>query len=976
MKFGEYEDSYFIDEVRDGYLVPSMMKRLWAMNLKVYNTLSEVCEKHGVECTAMWGTLVGAIRNGGYIPWDDDIDLGMIRSDYQEIENAEKAGEFPGEYWIRDYEFTETENIVKNIMSTKSLVEKYEVWGDNYGFPFAGIIDIFVQDYIPIEGEESEKYWHLIEKMGEIRQREKTRNKKAFDMEFERDLKALSKELSIKFDKTSKTSLFVQLMKAMDEFCARYDENSSNWIGIPSYYLASNRNMYMSKHLYAHYIDVKFECSNMRVPAGYDGILRRTYGDYMIPHLQYGAHGYPVYENMNKDAKQVAGFELTGYHYDSSAVETIRGKRTPKAGLKDSLFESLKLLKEAHAYMMGPDALSESAVIDDLCGQCQELAIQVGESIENRAVDGESIVRPFEEYCEYLYGIHTCDDASEKVRLCGGLSDHEKRIENAINSVSELRQVVFILYRSDDLPAVYSLWKAVSGTPGWKAVVIAVPYYMKDAYQQIDKESFVLETEGFLDDIMLTDYNSYDFEANHPNIIVHTHPYDEYNGALSIHPFFYMQNLYQYTDRLVLIPTFKHREASQGDRVRYVLRTYLETPGAVIADNICVQSDDMKRACAGIMSEIKGTSVESELARFISVGLPLDDYSSMKNAEKGSSDSGSTSQLKLLYMPGGSVIYEYGERALNKIKSFLNGMEEYGEDVRILWCEDPYICDILSEPCPELWKSYNEIKDEYVKKPFIEYIEPDDDIDRVVMCDGMYGDGCVWMNEFREKNKPVLWATPWVEPYTRPVSENPDIIVWTPDMTIAIESEGQGWNVGKLLAAMKNRKDKKQEPTRHGEMIWKRLTTVRRGIAVVYNRVVDSESGNKTVQALNSLDKYEVYDCPLDEGHTIQSYYVGWDEVDLVITINLAGFEWRSSGDNSMYATLAINAFHIINREVDNEARLLSGLIPITMKFITDTKERLDRIRSDYRRIHDGCYMESVEGIGDLLENLDWRRAR
>lgn len=976
MKSNQYDDSFFEDEVRDGYLIPSMMKRLWAMNLKVCDTLGEICDKQGSECYAMWGTLVGAIRNGGYIPWDDDIDLGMIRSDYRRIEESYKSGEFPGEYWIRDYEFTESENIVKNIMSTKSLVEKYESWGDNYGFPFAGIIDIFVQDFIPIEGEEADRYWKLIERMGEIRAREKSRDKKRFDIEFERDLKALSKDISIDFDKSSKTSLFVQLMKAMDKFCARYDEKDSNWIGIPSYYIASNHSMYMSKHLYAHYIDVNFESGTMRVPAGYDGILRRTYGDYMIPYLQFGAHGYPVYESMNEDARRVAGFELMGYNYDGSHVESVRKKRMEKCSLRDKLRESASLLKEAHAYMISADPTSESASIDDLCGQCQEVAIQMGESIEKCAENGENHIKVLEEYCEHLYRIHTCENMDDKKMLCSELMRYDTEIEKVIDCISELYQVVFILYHATDWPAVRSLWEAVTHTKGWKAVVIATPYYYKDAYQQTDKEAPIIEKEGFPEDVELTDYDSYDFEMSHPDIIVHTFPYDSYNGALSLHPYFYMENLYQFTDRLVLLPTFRHREASQGDRVRYVLRKYLETPGAIIADTICVQSEEMKQACAQILAEIKGSTKESELSRFVAVGVPIDDavYCPPKTTDGAE---GKFSKKRLLYMPGGSVIYEYGEAAIEKIRVFLDEMENHAEEFMVLWCEDPYLRDILSEPCPELLDSYMKLKDEYIGRGFIEYIGSDADVDRVAMCDGMYGDGCVWMNDCREKHKPVLWETPGADISVKPYSSDHEEIIWSPDMTIAIESDGQGWNLGSLLIAMSNISDDKCETSNSGERIWQSLTSVRRGIAVVYDASSDSEDGKRIVEKLNNIGRYEVYDCPLNPEHSIQSYYTGWDEVDLVITVNLAGFKWRSSGDNSMYATLAINAFHYIDRDVENESRLLSGLIPITMKFITDTDDRLNRLNSNYRRIYDICTMDdNWDGLDDMLTGLDWRRVR
>jgi phosphorylcholine metabolism protein LicD len=50
---------------------------------EVLNFIVNVCEKHGIEYWLEGGTLLGAVRHGGFLPWDDDIDLGMMRKDYE-----------------------------------------------------------------------------------------------------------------------------------------------------------------------------------------------------------------------------------------------------------------------------------------------------------------------------------------------------------------------------------------------------------------------------------------------------------------------------------------------------------------------------------------------------------------------------------------------------------------------------------------------------------------------------------------------------------------------------------------------------------------------------------------------------------------------------------------------------------------------------------------------------------------------------
>ena len=71
----EFPDSYFEDEVREGFYIPSLMKRAWAAQMEVLEIVGEICEKHHIRYFAEWGTLLGAVRHGGRIPWDDDIDI-------------------------------------------------------------------------------------------------------------------------------------------------------------------------------------------------------------------------------------------------------------------------------------------------------------------------------------------------------------------------------------------------------------------------------------------------------------------------------------------------------------------------------------------------------------------------------------------------------------------------------------------------------------------------------------------------------------------------------------------------------------------------------------------------------------------------------------------------------------------------------------------------------------------------------------
>ena len=85
MKKPEFLPEFFIDEVRDGFYVPEMMKRFWAAQLMVLYEIVKICDRHSIPWYADMGTLLGAVRHKGYVPWDDDIDISMKREDWEEF---------------------------------------------------------------------------------------------------------------------------------------------------------------------------------------------------------------------------------------------------------------------------------------------------------------------------------------------------------------------------------------------------------------------------------------------------------------------------------------------------------------------------------------------------------------------------------------------------------------------------------------------------------------------------------------------------------------------------------------------------------------------------------------------------------------------------------------------------------------------------------------------------------------------------
>ena len=75
------------------------LKKLQKVELEILQDFADLCEKYKIDYFGCGGTCIGVMRHGGYIPWDDDIDIAMARKDYEKFLKAAKK-EYPGKYRI------------------------------------------------------------------------------------------------------------------------------------------------------------------------------------------------------------------------------------------------------------------------------------------------------------------------------------------------------------------------------------------------------------------------------------------------------------------------------------------------------------------------------------------------------------------------------------------------------------------------------------------------------------------------------------------------------------------------------------------------------------------------------------------------------------------------------------------------------------------------------------------------------------
>ena len=90
------------DEIRSGFLVTSHRKKLWNVQIGLVNEFARVCKKYNLKWFVIGGTLLGAVRHKGFIPWDDDFDVAMLRPDYNKFVQI-AAKEFKPPYFLDNW---------------------------------------------------------------------------------------------------------------------------------------------------------------------------------------------------------------------------------------------------------------------------------------------------------------------------------------------------------------------------------------------------------------------------------------------------------------------------------------------------------------------------------------------------------------------------------------------------------------------------------------------------------------------------------------------------------------------------------------------------------------------------------------------------------------------------------------------------------------------------------------------------------
>lgn len=263
------------------------MREVQEGSLEILKKIDDICSRLNLKYCLAYGTLIGAIRHKGFIPWDDDVDIMMPRKDYNLFLN----------YFIEHKEELKPLEIINPQVNNKCPYtisrisdSRYQLDVDNeedYGIGL--FVDVYPLDGVGNTVEAYSKLKNTSSRFASMcflstRQSVKRENTKSA-------LKYIIKFPAFVVAKILGKEFFMNKLYNMADKC---DYDNSKYIGCIIWASDDGVRGIFPKEWFDEMIDVEFEGSYFKAPKEYDKVLTHGYGDYMKlpPEKERIAHHY------------------------------------------------------------------------------------------------------------------------------------------------------------------------------------------------------------------------------------------------------------------------------------------------------------------------------------------------------------------------------------------------------------------------------------------------------------------------------------------------------------------------------------------------------------------------------------------------------------------------------------------------------------------------------------------------------------
>ncbi len=270
---------------------PETLKKVQEVSIEVLEEFKRICKENNLTYFTLFGSAIGAVRHGGFIPWDDDLDVGMLRGDFEKfLTIAENLGE-------------ESKCELMSVLVDKensSTVTKFQKKGTKFiGYYAKGLkanvgiaIDVFPIDVVPedykLRAKQARKAF-FYEKLMFLRKNPKPNL----------PLTGIKKVIAqiICYIAWAGLNVFhissVWLYKKFDAVLKMYSDSDSKYV---SCLIAPvKKDYYWEKDTMLPVVEVPFENTTCSLPGNNHEILTKTYGDYMqIPPVEKRVNHAPL----------------------------------------------------------------------------------------------------------------------------------------------------------------------------------------------------------------------------------------------------------------------------------------------------------------------------------------------------------------------------------------------------------------------------------------------------------------------------------------------------------------------------------------------------------------------------------------------------------------------------------------------------------------------------------------------------------